>query len=236
MRVKLVTFDVTNTIIKVLGSPGQQYASIGNLYGVTADPKDLNRAFIERWREQNKIHPNYGVTSGKSSYTWWTDIVKQTFSQAGFKGQEENLEAISGHLYKHFTSANAWDVLPYSHSVLQQLKDRGIMLGVISNFDSRLEKILMNLELLHYFQFILTSEKVKVAKPDKKIFIEALNLANISADDSFHIGDNVENDYFGALNAGMNSVLLATDISKLPNTVDKKFCISNLSELLNILK
>ena len=38
---KLVTLDITNTLFKVAGSPGQQYGIVGRRHGVVADDDHL---------------------------------------------------------------------------------------------------------------------------------------------------------------------------------------------------
>ena len=235
MKIKLVTFDVTNTIIRIAGSVGQQYANVGKLYGVSADAEKLTQAFKSKWKKYNRELPNFGVTKGVSSYKWWTSVVKETFAEVGFDEKANDVDAIASHLFRHFSTAQAWEILPQAQSTLQTLKDRGAMVGAVSNFDVRLEKVLMNLELLHHFNFILTSEEVQHAKPEKEMFLEALRLADVAADEAVHVGDNVENDYFGAKNAGMTGVLFVKDINDIPNNVERNLCITNLLEITNLI-
>lgn len=231
---KLVTFDVTNTIIKVSGSVGLHYANVGKLYGVEADEQQLNKAFKLKWKEQTDQYPNYGVAKGMSSFSWWTDLVKKCFIHAGHT-DDDKLNQVSSHLYIHFKTAKAWEVLPGAVHILQAIKDKGLSLGVISNFDERLDKILMTLALRHYFDFVLASQEVKLAKPDREIFERAMIVGKVDADSILHIGDNEQNDYWGARNAGCHSLLLAKNKSEVKNGVDKNHVISNLEEILNHL-
>lgn len=43
--VKLVTLDVTNTVIRVVGGVGFQYANVAKVHGVKLNPDDVSRAF-----------------------------------------------------------------------------------------------------------------------------------------------------------------------------------------------
>lgn len=98
--------------------------------------------------------------------------------------------------------------------ILEYLYNRRIILGVISNFDERLESILINTHLRKYFSFILTSYIYGKEKPNISIFNEALKLGEkklgdkILPEESLHIGDNIDNDYNGAKNARWNAFLM----------------------------
>ncbi len=92
--------------------------------------------------------------------------------------------------------------------LLDQLQNSGVVLGVISNWDSRLPAILKNTGLASYFNFILASTVVGSAKPDAGIFNEALQRAGVSAEQACHIGDEPATDIEGARNVGMHSILI----------------------------
>lgn len=100
-------------------------------------------------------------------------------------------------------------------------------MGVISNFDQRLESILENVQIRQYFAFVLTSYDYGTEKPSLSIFEEALRLMKclreeqILPQEAIHIGDKVDNDYFGARRAGWNALLIQhnneIDENKVPN-------------------
>lgn len=99
-------------------------------------------------------------------------------------------------------------------------------MGVISNFDQRLESILEDVQIRQYFAFVLTSYDFGIEKPSLLIFEEALRLIKnlqeeeILPQEAMHIGDRVDNDYFGAKSAGWNALLIKhnneIDESKVP--------------------
>jgi HAD superfamily hydrolase (TIGR01549 family) len=63
---------------------------------------------------------------------------------------------------------------PDCDHVLKSLKSLDYKIGVISNFDDRLEKILNNLDLLKYFSFVLVPNNCNgLSKPNKDIFLKA---------------------------------------------------------------
>lgn len=90
-------------------------------------------------------------------------------------------------------------------------KGPGFKLGVISNFDSRLDVLLRNMKLHQYFDFVLSSYQAGCEKPDKEIFERAIKLSelkDLKPSECLHIGDTPVTDYFGARNAGWYSLLI----------------------------
>ena len=96
-------------------------------------------------------------------------------------------------------------------NIFEKLKERNVVLGVISNWDSRLTATLESLELANHFNFILPSAVVGSAKPDRKIFEEALRLSKVQPHEACHIGDEIKTDVEGARNLGIHAILLDRD-------------------------
>jgi putative hydrolase of the HAD superfamily len=125
-------------------------------------------------------------------------------------GGLENFDRYFDHIYDVFRSKESWRVFEdvTESGLLNQLQNNGVVLGVVSNWDSRLPEILKNTGLAPYFNFILASTVVGSAKPDAAIFKEALQRAGVSAEQACHIGDEPATDIEGAHNAGMHAILI----------------------------
>jgi putative hydrolase of the HAD superfamily len=95
--------------------------------------------------------------------------------------------------------------------MLQRLRDGGIKLGVISNFDYRLYYILDGLGLSRHFDSITISSEAGYAKPRREVFEFALSRAGSNANDAMHIGDSEHLDFAPAAAAGMAAVLIDRD-------------------------
>lgn len=231
--IKLVTFDVTNTIIKILGGVGKNYAKVASLYGKNIDALTIDKSFKVVYKRNAEMYPNFGVNHGLTSSKWWDTVVTETLTETGT--DLENLDKIAKHLFVYFSTNQGWEVVPDTIETLSKLKTTGIKLGVISNFDERLEKILMQLALRHYFDFVICSAAARVAKPDAGIFQLALEKAGVEACDAVHIGDNVVNDYFGPRNAGINGILYAMSAKNVPENIDKSHIVSCLLDVIPIV-
>jgi putative hydrolase of the HAD superfamily len=111
-------------------------------------------------------------------------------------------------LYGAFTDRSNYrlfdDVLP----VLQDLRDRGLMLGVISNFEEWLERLLAELGIAGLFDVQVISGIEGVEKPDPAIFALALARTGTSAPECVYVGDNPRFDTDPAEALGMRGVLI----------------------------
>jgi putative hydrolase of the HAD superfamily len=104
---------------------------------------------------------------------------------------------------------NLWDQPnPQSHSVLQTLRSHGFTLGMISNSNGWVERLITERGLRPYFHFVLDSRLVGVEKPDPRIFQIALNQVGIGSAEALYIGDLYSIDIVGPRAAGMRAILL----------------------------
>ncbi|KAI9468070.1 MAG: HAD-like domain-containing protein [Benjaminiella poitrasii] len=127
---------------------------------------------------------------------WWKELVYTTFISTGIKPQEldKNFEQLYNALYNRFTTAEAYSIFPDVLSTLKELKKNGFQMGVISNSDERVVKVIENLNLNKYFDFVIASSVIGCEKPNKTIFEQALKLAgdNMRAENALHVGDDVD--------------------------------------------
>jgi putative hydrolase of the HAD superfamily len=92
--------------------------------------------------------------------------------------------------------------------MLDRLREAGLVLGVVSNFEAWLERLLDELGVTHYFSVRVISGVEGMEKPDPRIFELAMSRAGVSAEASVYVGDNPEFDVDPALAVGMFPVLI----------------------------
>jgi putative hydrolase of the HAD superfamily len=125
------------------------------------------------------------------------------------------------------------EVFPYTFEILDYLVDRGYRLHLITNgFERTQWSKLRNSGLEKYFEHVITSEVSNSVKPNKEIFDYALSKAGAELHSSIMIGDNLEADIAGAINAGMDSIFVnhigaSTDLQPT-------YTVVHLKELENI--
>ncbi|XP_067825568.1 haloacid dehalogenase-like hydrolase domain-containing protein 3 [Heptranchias perlo] len=239
MRPRLLTWDVKDTLLRVRHSIGELYSSEAKLHGIQVEAEALDRSFLAAFRKQDELFPNYGLGRGLSSQQWWGDIVKRTFRLCGVN-QERVLSPLAENLYRGFCSARNWEVFADVRDTLTHCHQLGIRMAVISNFDQRLEQILANCELRQHFEFVLTSEDVGAAKPEPRIFVKALGIAQVEPEQATHVGDDVWKDYLAARTVGMESYLICREEEEEPvgakGLVPKAHVLHSLQQLCSLLK
>ena len=116
---------------------------------------------------------------------------------------------------------------------LQYLKDKGYQLHLITNgFEETQHCKLRNCGISDFFVEVVTSEGSNSMKPKKEIFEYALTKAKALQHQSIMIGDSIEVDIKGALNAGIDQVYV-NHLGEIC-TIKPTFTVYTLKELQNI--
>ncbi len=204
---KAVFFDVGGTLLHVHPSVGDVYAHHARSFGFTGDAADLNKRFGEEWKSLGGMESLGRQKGPEIEQQFWRNLVYRVFQPLGGL---DNFDKYFEQVYQAFAGKDSWRVFEdvEQSQILKRLKNKGVILGVISNWDSRLPVILKNLGLASYFDFILASTVVGSAKPDSLIFEEALRQSGVAKEKACHIGDEPQADLLGARNAGLHSILI----------------------------
>lgn len=236
-QLRLLTWDVKDTLLSLRRPVGEEYATKARAHGLEVEPATLGQAFRQVYRTQNHSFPNYGLSRGLTSRQWWLDVILQTFHLAGVQDAQA-VAPIAEELYEDFRHPCTWQVLEGAETTLRGCRKRGLKLAAVSNFDRRLEDILVGLGLREHFDFVLTSEAAGWPKPDPRIFHEALRLAHMEPAVAAHIGDSHLCDYQGARAVGMHSFLVVGPEPLDPAisaSVPEEHILPSLSHLLPTL-
>lgn len=123
---------------------------------------------------------------------------------------------------------------PHMEYVLQELKNSGLLLGMITNGFTEFQ--LLNIRALgieKYMDTILVSEQEGIKKPEAEIFLRALERLGVSPEESVYIGDHPENDVIGARNVGMHAIWKKDTFWGQPFT--DEHVIEDLEEVLDVV-
>ena len=92
---------------------------------------------------------------------------------------------------------------------LRTLRERGILVGLVSNIDrDQLAYLSQAARLPEHFDWMLSSEEARSCKPDLAIFEEAIRRTGCAPQETVFVGDTLAQDIAGANRVGMGSVLL----------------------------
>ncbi len=113
--------------------------------------------------------------------------------------------------------------------VLSQLKKQGMRLSVLSNtifsgYSMKYEFSKHN--LFDYFDHITTSADIGVRKPDKQIFLNAIDRTKLQPSDILFVGDNLEADIIGAHSVGLKTIWKCENKSDKPNNSKDLFFLT----------
>ena len=114
--------------------------------------------------------------------------------------------------------------------VLDYLRNKYRLHIITNGFTEVQNKKIVNSQIKKYFHSIIDSETVGVKKPNIKIFDYALKISGARSKNSLMIGDNLEADILGALNAGFHAIHFNNN-----NETPHEHCLI-LNELKSLMK
>ncbi len=126
------------------------------------------------------------------------------------------------------------NLFPYTFEILDYLKNKSYIMHLITNgFENVQYNKLRNSNLTNYFVEVITSEASNSLKPNKEIFEYALQKSGATLEESIMIGDNLDADIQGGINAGMDTIFV--NHLKVEPHIHATYVIHHLKELENIL-
>ena len=128
-------------------------------------------------------------------------------------------------------------VIHGAHELMDYLKRKGYRMHMCSNgFHEVQYKKLDACGLRDYFDTIILSEDAGVNKPSKAYFDYALKVSGANRETTLMIGDNLQSDILGALNAGLDAMLFnrwQVPSEEFPQNLT--FVVDNLCDIMEIL-
>ena len=126
---------------------------------------------------------------------------------------------------------HAIEVFPQAEPTLAALAG-DYALGVVTNGNADVRRI----GLGHHFTFVLCAEDIGIAKPDARLFHEALSRGGVAANAAVHVGDHPRDDIAGAQSAGLRAIWFNPGGKQWEGDKAPDAEIGCLSELPRVLK
>eukprot|EP00094_Tigriopus_californicus_P011427 TCALIF_11032-PA protein Name:"Similar to Uncharacterized protein C4orf29 homolog (Mus musculus)" AED:0.08 eAED:0.11 QI:77/0.5/0.33/1/1/1/3/129/655 len=242
---KVLTLDLTGTVYRFTKPPFLQYQETAKEYNIVVNENDVKQAFKANWSRMNENHPHFGSTTHHDSTNWWMDLVHGTFEDVlGSSYQKHEIQPIALHLYNLYSTTSPFRVYPDSWEFLHRLKKvkdtSDLKVGLITNFDRRIVKVIQQLGVRPLVDFLVYSEGAQASKPDVNIFELALKkslVSNVRPSEALHVGDDADKDYFGARQCGWHGFLLDRhgSLGQKRSDVDSNHVFSDFSQISNRL-
>lgn len=198
--IRAVFFDIGNTLFFY------NYAFLSEMlverFEIDLDPRELEAVHYSLSEHIQQI-----AAEGKDHRAIYGEIYQAWFRELEIDDEiiPDIVDAIRKHPFPHMFWAKMGDGVC---EMLEWFRERNFKLGIISNAEGQIERLLKHVGLYEYFDVVLDSKLVSIEKPDVRIFRKALEDVGVEPHEAVHVGDLLETDIKGAKDVGMVPVLI----------------------------
>ncbi len=205
LPLRAVFLDIGDTVMRPNPSWEHVYALAFSEFGIDVDIDELHRALRRAyhhggWGMEGGFEPSQEVSFRRTVLIDATAIAEM--------GLDPMPEAFFRRLGELFMVTSHWHIFPDARPALVGLKERGLVIGAVSNWVWNLPELLHSLDIVEHFDFIAASARIGFEKPHARIFEWALEQAGVEAGAVIHVGDHLDADVEGAARVGINGVLI----------------------------
>jgi putative hydrolase of the HAD superfamily len=200
--IRAILFDAVGTLIYPDPSVAEVYRREGQKLGSKYSADEIG----ERFRASIKQHYQGGQTSELRELERWRRIVYEVIDDV-----DDAQELLLTALWRHFGSPSAWRLFDDVSPAWREYSRRGYLLGIASNFDSRLRTVCRGHPPLHECRQIFVSSEVGYAKPEPGYYRAVQEQLGLLPEQILLIGDDAAADVAGPLAAGWHALWLRRD-------------------------
>ena len=222
MKLKAVLFDLGGTLIHT-PDVSEIMQRMLEAKGIRCSVEEVGKA-----REEADTYVDLKDLANLREKFWikWNTKILKTL------GIRKDLKILATYIFESWWDYAQAKLYPEVKKVLQELRERSLKLGVVTNgLKSDIDKVLPQVGLINDFDIVVVIDSIGKMKPDKEIFLHALKKLDVKPYEALFIGNQIEEDYNGPRNVGMEALLIDRE-NKTEENVDK---IRSLEEILEIL-
>ena len=225
-RYRAVLFDALGTLVELEPPSPRLRATLEARHGIQVSEQEARAAMLAEmsfYREHHAEGSDPRSLAGLRRRC--ASVLRERLPQAGTLSLDEVTELL--------LDAIRFTPYPDAAYALAALREAGARLGVVSNWDSSLPRVLSNVGLGAVLSTVVTSAEVGVTKPDPRIFEIALERLRCDPEEAVFVGDSLETDVAGARAAGMRAFLLDRSAGGERDGAEER--IFSLTDLLSLL-
>lgn len=208
--IKAIFFDFYNTLVGFNPPREELHAAACLEMGIKAEPRAIRTtlAAADEFYHRESLRQPLSQRPPQEQQAFYADYEQKVLLGAGIEVAPEVAFQIFSRVRQR-----GWKITLYEDSlpVVEELRWRGLVVGVVSNVDRDIRPYCQQLGIEDRFHFLVTSWEVGVGKPDVKIFRRALEYAQAEPSQVIHVGDQYDLDVVGARNAGIKALLIDRD-------------------------
>ncbi len=216
-RYKAILFDMDETLISIEAAFEKAYALLSNEYPALIHANDQSQ-----YKQLVYLSRHYDSTTrpevwGLFAQTWGIDVPYEAFWRRWME------------LYTSQATP-----FPWSEPLLAELKRLGVKIGLVTNGHIAVQQSKINsCGLKAFFDDIIISEEIGIAKPDPHILFLACKHLNVETRECLFVGDNANTDIAGAKAAGMDCLWIT---NKEKNKIGATYFSPDTRILLQIIE
>ena len=195
--------DAGGTLLQESPSRAEIYAEAARGRGLEVDARTLRACMHRAHSELPRTldgHFRYSVP-------WFQAFIAHVFHrELGLA--RPSLAGIEAELFARFADPASFRLFPGALELCEDLRERGLVVGIVSNWSPALPEVLRGLGLLERVDFALVSSLEQAEKPEPEIFERALAQAGVDAGEALFCGNDLEHDVRGAERLGLAAVLV----------------------------
>lgn len=205
--IKAVFFDLYYTLVRYDPPQEELEANALRELDINTDPGVFDRPMViaNEFIYQEIGRRPLSKRSNEETVALYAQFQRIVLKEAGIEPDEKLVLAMLGKMQQFKVKLVLFDdVAP----ALNDLKSRGLILGLISNVERDLTATINELGLPSWLDIVVTSLDAGSNKPQPEIFQEAMRRAVVEASQAIYVGDQYQIDCVGADHAGMKGILL----------------------------
>jgi putative hydrolase of the HAD superfamily len=204
-QVPAILFDFGGTLVVLEPSREELFLQAARAVGLSISPEAIGRAY-----RIVDFHLKYSSVKIQGDRDRAAFYERYHYALCEALGIASWFTILDPALRSHFAAHRRWVVAPRVPAVLRRLRDRGVALGIVANWDRNLGDLAAALDLRPYFSCIVSSAAAGVEKPAAAIFERAVAELGMAGREPaiLYVGDEYRADVVGARGAGLSPVLI----------------------------
>jgi len=227
LKYKAIFFDADDTLFDYVSAEREAFARTAAAFGLGSR--------LEEAHEVYRVH-NHDV---------WRELEKGEISQDDLKierfrrmlkalGTDDSPAAAMSPYYLDRLSEQT-QLLPGAEEAVRAAGESHTLVMVTNGLTSVQRRRFAAAPITRYFQRILISEELGVAKPDPAIFNSAMEEFSLRPEEVLLVGDSTSSDMPAARNAGMDFCWINPDRIPVPEGLQAKYDIRSVGELVKLI-
>lgn len=227
--IKIVSFDVWNTLLNLTYMLEELSKTLSKFTGLENEKVKIAIAEVRRevreLRKEERLAPEQMLVESQSLLSKRLDV---------------EVDLVKRAIARAMLNVTNDVVLKGVEEALVELKERGYVIVTAGNVmfwpSSYTRLILERFGIARYIDKQFYSDEVKAYKPMKEFFVKVMGHFKASPSEIVHVGDTKEEDFYGALRAGLYAILINPYLKGYRKVAERGYEVGSIIEVLKVLE